>query len=50
VLYQSTTTDRENIAGAAQMAFMAVVAGVQPGDLRWSNPDKDFAWICAETP
>ncbi|WP_431482120.1 hypothetical protein [Pseudomonas gorinensis] len=48
VLYQSTTTDRENIAGAAQMAFMAVVAGVQPGDLRWSNPDKDFAWICAE--
>ncbi|WP_065945736.1 DUF4376 domain-containing protein [Pseudomonas sp. 24 R 17] len=48
VLYQSKTTDRENIAGAAQMAFMAVVAGVQPGDLRWSNPDQDFAWICAE--
>jgi hypothetical protein len=48
VLYQSKTTDRENIAGAAQMAFMAVVAGVQPGNLRWSNPDQDFAWICAE--
>lgn len=48
VRYQSKTTDRENIAGAAQMAFMAVVAGVQPGDLRWSTPDQDFAWICAE--
>lgn len=48
VLYQSKTTDRENIAGAAQMAFMAVVAGVQAGNLRWSNPDQDFAWICAE--
>jgi hypothetical protein len=48
VLYQSKTTDRENIAGAAQMAFMAVVGGVQPGNLRWSNPDQDFAWICAE--
>ena len=48
VLYQSKTTDRENIAGAAQMAFMAVVGGAQPGDLRWSNPDQDFAWICAE--
>lgn len=48
VLYQSKATDRENIAGAAQMAFMAVVGGVQPGDLRWSNPDQDFAWICAE--
>lgn len=48
VLYQSKTTDRENIAGAAQMAFMAVVGGVQAGNLRWSNPDQDFAWICAE--
>jgi len=48
VLYQSRTTDRENISGAAQMAFMAVVGGAQPGDLRWSNPDQDFAWICAE--
>lgn len=48
VLYQSKTTDRENIAGAAQMALMAVVAGVHPGNLRWSNPDQDFAWICAE--
>lgn len=48
VLYQSKATDRESIAGAAQMAFMAVVAGIQPGDLRWSTPDQDFAWICAE--
>ncbi len=48
MLYQSKTTDRENISGAAQLAFMAVIGGAQPGDLRWSTPDQDFAWICAE--
>ncbi len=46
-LYQSKAGDRENISGAAQMAFMAVVAGAQPGDLRWSNPNQDFTWICS---
>ena len=35
VMFQSRATDRENIAGAAQLAFMAMVAGAQPGDLRW---------------
>lgn len=48
VTFQSRATDRENIAGAAQLAFMAVVAGVQPGDLRWSNADADFAWIASD--
>ena len=48
VMFQSRATDRENIAGAAQLAFMAVVAGAQAGDLRWSNPDQDFAWIASD--
>ncbi|MDB1109698.1 DUF4376 domain-containing protein [Pseudomonas extremaustralis] len=48
VMFQSRSTDRENIAGAAQLGFMAVVAGAQLGDLRWSNPDQDFAWIASD--
>lgn len=48
VMFQSRATDRENIAGAAQLAFMAVVAGAQPGDLRWSNPEQDFTWIASD--
>lgn len=48
VKFQSRATDRENIAGAAQLAFMAVIAGAEPGDLRWSSPDADFAWIASD--
>lgn len=47
VLFQSRATDRENIAGAAQLGFMAVLAGAEPGDLRWSNSGQDFAWIAS---
>lgn len=46
--FQSRATDRENIAGAAQLGFMAVVGGAQAGDLRWSNQDKDFVWIASD--
>lgn len=48
VTFQSRATDRENIAGAAQLGFMAVVAGAQSGDLRWSNADADFTWIATD--
>lgn len=48
VMYQSRPNDRENIAGAAQLAFMALVGGVQPGDLRWADPDQDFGWIAMD--
>lgn len=41
-------TDRENIAGMAQLAFMAIVGGAVEGDLRWANPDEDFAWIAED--
>ena len=34
-----------NIAGAFSLAMAAVMAGADPGDLRWSDPDYDFAWV-----
>lgn len=48
VMFQSRATDRENVAGAAQLGFMAMVGGAQLGDLRWSNPEQDFAWIASD--
>lgn len=48
VQYQSRPSDRENIAGKALEAFMAIIEGAQPDNLRWANPHKDFAWIAAD--
>lgn len=48
VRYQSRPGDRENIAGKALEAFMAIIDGVQPGDLRWAHTGRDFAWIAAD--
>ncbi len=46
--YQSRAGDRENIAGAAQLAFMAIVGGAKAGDFRWLSPEKDFVWIASD--
>lgn len=48
LIFQSRAADRENIAGAAQLGFMAVIAGAESGDLRWSDPGQDFTWIAAD--
>ncbi|QSY98663.1 DUF4376 domain-containing protein (plasmid) [Rhizobium bangladeshense] len=49
VQYQSDNDARENIAGAAQAAFGAMVlGGAGAGNLRWSDPDKDFQWIATD--
>ena len=48
VMFQSREADRENIAGAAQIGFMAMLAGAQPGDLRWLSQAEDYAWIAAD--
>lgn len=48
VTYQARPYDRENIAGAAQLAFMALAAGAQAGDLRWHGGADPFAWIAAD--
>jgi hypothetical protein len=49
VIFQTSATDRENISGAAQMAFMALLAGGKlPGDLRWHDGADDFGWIALD--
>ena len=48
VLYQSRDQDMENIAGTASAALGAIMFGAQPDDLRWADPNKDFAWIAAD--
>jgi len=39
--------DWDVITGKAVEALIAVMGGAQPGDLRWSDPGEDFAWIAA---
>lgn len=48
VRFQSRPDDRENIAGAATAALGAMMAGAQPGDLRWHGGDTDFVWIAED--
>lgn len=47
-LFQSRQTDRENIMGNAQLAFMAVAGGAEAGNLRWADASSDFSWIAAD--
>jgi hypothetical protein len=48
VLFQSRPQDRENIAGAAQLALFAKLNGAQPGDFRWHGGTSDYVWIAAD--
>lgn len=48
VHYQSRPSDWEVYSGKALEAFIAISSGAQIGDLRWSDPDSDFAWITAD--
>jgi hypothetical protein len=48
VRYQTGADDRENIAGAAQLAALAVIAGAQPGDLYWHGGGNQFVWIAED--
>ena len=45
---QSRQSDRENVMGLAQAAQGAIMAGSQPGDLRWITPSQDFGFITAD--
>lgn len=47
-LFQSRSSDRSNIIETAQLAFMAMANGISPGDLRWSDPERDFVWIALD--
>ena len=37
-----------NVAGAGTLALAAIINGAQPGNLRWSDAGKDFAWLAAD--
>lgn len=37
-----------NIAGMSTLALGAIIRGAQPGDLRWADPDQDFAWVALD--
>jgi hypothetical protein len=48
VRLQTRPADRENVAGATQLATLAVMAGAQTGNLRWHGGSSDFAWIAED--
>jgi len=45
--YQTRQQDRENVAGASQLATLWLVNGGDPNTLRWADPNQDFVWIDA---
>jgi hypothetical protein len=46
--YDFNETSRIDIAGAGSLAQGAIIAGAQPGNLRWADDDTDFRWIAAD--
>jgi hypothetical protein len=48
VRFQTRPADRENVAGATQLATLAVMAGAQAGNLRWHGGASDFSWIAED--
>ncbi|WP_019998866.1 DUF4376 domain-containing protein [Aureimonas ureilytica] len=47
-LFQTDDEARARINTARMSAAIAIMGGVQPGDLRWPGVDKDFFWIAAD--
>lgn len=47
--FQTRSTDRENISGAALLATQVVMSGGgNEGDYRWQDPDADFEFIASD--
>lgn len=46
--YQTDADSRENIAGAAQLAALAIAAGAKAGDYEWDGSRENFVWIAAD--
>jgi hypothetical protein len=46
--FQRDPRSLQRITGAATLAGFALGAGAQPGNLRWANPERDFAWIASD--
>lgn len=47
-LFDYDPVSRGRIETARNSAGWAMVAGKQPGDLRWADPNVDFGWIAAD--
>lgn len=47
-VYQFDDESQLNIAGAGTLALAAIINGAQPGNLRWADGSKDFAWLAAD--
>lgn len=47
-LFQNRPDDQKRINGAGSLAIAAILAGSQPGNLRWHGGDTDFVWIAAD--
>lgn len=47
-MYQRDPKSLQRIAGAAQMASLALASGAQADDLRWHGGDSDFGWIASD--
>lgn len=48
VLYDFDEVSRNRIDKARGSALAALIAGAQPGDLRWADANHDFGWIAAD--
>lgn len=46
--FQTRDEDMTNIMGAATAALAAITEGAQAGNLRWADPNIDFAWIAED--
>lgn len=46
--FQLDPASQGRITAMGADARFAVLGGAQPGDLRWADPDTDFAWIAAD--
>lgn len=46
-VFDFDATSQQNISAAFSLALAAVMQGALAGDLKWSDPDYDFAWIDA---
>lgn len=46
--FDSGSEDQKRISGAAQLAFMAIIAGAAPGNLYWYSDQTPFGWIAQD--
>ena len=46
-MFDSREEDQKRIAGATQLAFMAIMSGAQPGDYTWAG-EGTFQWIAQD--